>query len=159
MSHPPPPRREPPLIVGWKEYVALPEWGIGRLKAKIDTGARSCALHAEHIEPLPAVGTGPERLRLGLSLSRRRPDELLWVEAPVVRYKAVKNTSGARQLRPFVRMRIALGGREIETELGIANRERMLFRLILGRKFLEGTFLVDVGRRYACGRPASGTRS
>lgn len=144
------------MRIGWKELVDLPQWGIRELKAKIDTGARSCALHAVLIEPLHEGadrGGDPKRLRLALSPWRRAPEELVWIEVPVTRYKTVKNSGGQLERRPFVRTRIRLGNREIEAEIGITNRARMLFRIILGRKFLERRFMVDVAAKYLHGRP------
>ena len=146
-------------VVGWKEVVALPEWGIPRLKAKIDTGARSCALHARILERVPPASPGEsERLRLALSVSRHEPERIVCIEVPVTCYKSVRNTGGILEVRPFVRTRIRLGDQEFETEMGIADRARMLFRIILGRKFLEGRFAVDVSAKYQQGRNPGGKR-
>jgi hypothetical protein len=146
-------------VIGWKEFVALPEWGIWRLKAKIDTGARSCALHAHILERMPPENPGEaERLRLALSLSRHDPERVVCIEVPVTCYKSVRNTGGIVEVRPFVRTRIRLGDKEFETEMGIADRERMLFRIILGRKFLEGRFGVDVSAKYLQSRNPGGKR-
>jgi hypothetical protein len=139
-----------PVLIGWKEYVALPEWGIRRLKAKIDTGARTSAVDAAsyEIRETPAGYVAVLRLRL----SHRHPDRVLTVTAPVLRMVEVCNTGGLRERRPLVQTMLALGPVVKRVQLTVACRAEMRFRLILGRKALEGDFVVDVSRKYLCKR-------
>jgi len=143
-----------PVLIGWKEYVALPEWGIRRLKAKIDTGARTSAVDAETYE----IHETPAGLvaRLRLRLSHRHPERVLVVEAPVLRMVCVRNTSGRRERRPLVATSLCLGSVTRRIELTVAGRSSMRFRLILGRKALESSFVVDVSRKYLCKRMKDG---
>jgi hypothetical protein len=140
-----------PVVVGWKEYVGLPEWGIRRLKAKIDTGARTSAIDAATYE----VRETPAGLVvwMRLPLSHRHPERLAAVQAPVVRMLTVCNSGGVREQRPLVETALRLGPVTRRIYLTVTRRSGMLFRLILGRKALEGDFLVDVSQKYLCHRP------
>jgi hypothetical protein len=140
-------------VVGWREYVELPDWGVSGVLAKIDTGARTSALHVEDIS---LVGENRVRFRVVLSLkddSRRVP-----VEAEIVRKVSVRSSFGGSQERYVVATRLRLGPVEKPIELGLVCRKRMLCRMLLGRASLEGRFLVDPSRRYTLGRPRRGRR-
>jgi hypothetical protein len=136
-----------PLVVGWKEYVRLPELGVSRLKAKIDTGARTSALDVQGYELREEPGRGMIAL-LRLALSRRHPERLTVVTAPVRRLVVVSNSGGAREERPLIETVLQLGPVRKRITLTVANRAGMRFRMLLGRKALEGDFLVDVSRKY-----------
>lgn len=126
------------LIVGWHERVALPTWGVSAIRAKIDTGARSSALHVDNIVPLPG-----QRVRFDLIASesgRRRH-----IDAAVVRTAHVRSSSGHGATRFFVRTRVRLGTIEREVELSLVDRSEMRFRMLLGRTALSGV-LVDPTR-------------
>jgi len=133
--------RELPLI-GWNEYVELPEWGIRRLRAKVDTGARSSALHVEQIELLPR-----NRVRFSVVLHRKKKDRRVAVEAHVVRRARVRSSNGRYSQRLFVRTRLRLGSVEQDIELSLVDRGKMIHRMLLGRTALEGRFLIDVSHR------------
>jgi hypothetical protein len=133
----------PPLVVGWREYVDLPEWGIKHVRAKIDTGARTSAIHVAAIEEL-----GEDRVRFEVVVRERPERRTRWVEADLVRQSVVKPSSGERQERPVVRTRIRIGGREHEAELSLVCRAGMLCRMLVGRTALEGAFVVDPGRTH-----------
>lgn len=148
----PTPRR--PLTVGWSEYVSLPEWGVEYLHAKIDTGARTSALHVENIEPV-----GEDRVRFDIVLSRRHPDRRRTVEAEVVKRAPVRNSTGAMRKRWFVRTRLRLGPVEKEILVSLVSRDRMVFRMLLGREALGEDFLVNSGARRLVGeRPPCRSR-
>jgi hypothetical protein len=136
-----------PLVIGWKEYVALPEWNVRRLRVKIDTGARTSSLDAAGYElhEVPGVGTVA---RLRLNLSRKHPDRQVTVEAPVLKMTVVRNTGGLREERPVIETTVCLGPLRKRIRLTVANRTGMLFRMILGREALAEDFLVDVGKKY-----------
>lgn len=142
---PPPP---PTITVGWREFVALPEWGIRRIRAKIDTGARTSALHVDNIEPLPG-----DRVRFHVILHRHHPHRRVQVEADRVRIARVKPSSGRVQERCVVATRVRLGPVEQVIELGLVCRQQMLCRMLVGRTALEGRFIVDPSARYLLGRP------
>ena len=134
---------DPPLVVGWREFVDLPEWGIDGVRAKIDTGARTSAIHVAAIEHM-----GDDRVRFEVVIRERPTRETRWVEAELVRESVVKPSSGEAQSRPVVLTRISIGGREHEAELSLVCRAGMLCRMLVGRKALEGTFVVDPGRTH-----------
>ena len=128
--------------IGWAEYIDYPEWGIDGVKAKIDTGARSSALHVENIEDL-----GDGRVEFDVIYSRRKPFKRKRVIAPVVKWARVRSSTGHFQKRCFVMARIRVGDEELDVEVSLVSRDKMLFRMLLGRKALEKRFLVDVSRR------------
>jgi hypothetical protein len=136
-----------PLVIGWAEYVAIPEWQIGRLRAKMDTGARTSALHVENIRE---VGHG--RVRFDVRLHRRNLQRRVTVEAPIKRRGRVRPSSGDSQTRIFVSASVRIGPLEQEIELSLVDRERMLFRMLIGRSALAHRFLVDVSKRYLVSR-------
>lgn len=136
-----------PLVIGWKEYVDFPDWNIGRVKVKIDTGARTSALDAVGYE-LREEGEGGLVAELRLALDRRRPERLTVVRTPVLQMVVVSNSSGIRERRPLIETTIRLGPVSKRVLVTVANRSGMLFRMILGRKALEHDFIVDVSKKY-----------
>ena len=135
-------------IIGWRELVHLPEWGVHGIWAKADTGARSSAIDVNHVEELPG-----DRVRFEVVASRKDDGVHQWVEAPIARRSRVRSSLGDAHHRIFVHAVLELAGRQVETELGLVSRESMISRLLIGRRTLEGIFLVDSGRRYLHGRP------
>ncbi|MCB1226328.1 MAG: ATP-dependent zinc protease [Verrucomicrobiales bacterium] len=128
--------------IGWAEYVDYPEWDISAVKAKIDTGARTSALHVENLEILPG-----DLVRFDVVCGRRRPFTRQTVTTPIVKWARVRSSSGHYQKRCFVNALLRLGGEEFTAELSLVSREKMLFRMLLGRKALQHRFLVDVSKR------------
>lgn len=139
-----------PLLIGWKEYVAFPEWNIRRLRAKIDTGACSSALDVVNYELIESSGLTIARIRL--LLNRRRPERLRIVDAPVLRLTRVTCSNGVCEQRPVVLALIRLGPIEKRIRLTLTNRARLRHRLLLGREALNETFIVDTARSYLMGR-------
>ena len=138
-----------PLVIGVTEYVDIPEWRILRLRAKIDTGARSSALHVENIRELAG-----DRVRFDVRLSRSQSDRRVTVEARVARRGHVRPSSGELEARIFVAVRVRIGPVEREIELSLVDRGRMIFRMLIGRRALAQAFLVDPGRRYLLRKPS-----
>lgn len=135
-------------LIGWNEYVDLPDWEISGLRAKVDTGARSSALHVENIELLPR-----NRVRFDVILSRRKRHRRVHVKTRVSRRGRVRSSTGHYETRIFVNARVRIGPVERDVELSLVDRERMIFRMLLGRTALAGAFLVDVGRDRLLTRP------
>jgi hypothetical protein len=129
-----------PLRIGWSEPVDLPEWGIRGLRAKVDTGARTSALHVENVEERPRG-----RVRFEVVLDRRREGRVR-VEARVRRRARVRSSTGQWTTRTFVATRLELGPLARDIEIGLVDREQMIHRMLLGRAALAGC-LVDPGRR------------
>jgi hypothetical protein len=143
----PEPSAPTPLLIGWKERLDFPEWGLRRVRVKVDTGACTSALGASRCELLDAPGGG-RVARLHLALNRRRPDRLAVVETPVLRTVWVSNSGGVREERPVVEAEVRLGPVRKRIRLTVTRREGMRFPMLLGREALAGCFLVDVSRKY-----------
>lgn len=134
--------RQEPVVIGWTELVDLPEWGIERLRAKVDTGARTSALHVENVEELPRGF-----VRFDVVLHREKRDRRIRVRAKISRRGRVRSSTGHQTQRLFVETVLRLGPVERRVELSLVDREKMIHRMLLGRAALTGPFLVDVDRR------------
>jgi hypothetical protein len=142
------------LLIGRKERLDFPEWGLLHVRVKVDTGAWSSALDVTGYE-LEHVGPGAMvRLRLNVDHYRSRRREAygeergIDVRAPVVAMAAVRNSGGQQEVRPVVEALVRLGPVEKRIRLTLTNRSSMRCRMILGRQALAGSFLVDVGSKY-----------
>jgi hypothetical protein len=142
--------------IGWREWIALPELGIDWIKVKVDTGARSSALHASQLEPFVRDGEDWVRFRVH-PIQRTRVGEIEAV-APVVDRRKVRSSSGKASWRPVIETTIAWREHRWSIELTLANRDSMGFRMLLGRQAFRGRFLVDAGRSYFGGRPPRAAR-
>ncbi len=135
-----------PFLIGWKEYVDFPAWGIRRVKVKIDTGARTSALGVLGYELLDE---GSQRLvQMRIAPYRKHPARVFVVRAPVQRMSVVTNSGGTREERPVIETEIRLGPVLKRIFFTVTHRPGLLFAALLGRKALEGDFLVDVSRKY-----------
>jgi hypothetical protein len=140
-----------PPIMGWREWLELPDLGIRRVKAKVDTGARSSSLHAESIELLQVRGQVAVRfVVLPLQRSRLKP---VACQMPLYDERYVKSSNGSRELRPVIRAAVAWGGLSWEVDITLTSRDLMGFRMLLGREAIRRRFLVDTGRSYFGGKP------
>ena len=146
---------EKPLMLGWREWVALPGLGIDRIKAKLDTGARSATLHAAWLETYEQAGQ--LRLRFGVR-PRRRRERVIACDAPVHDRRAVTDSGGHREKRYVIRAAVRLAGEAREIEITLTNRDTMLFPMLLGRTALRGWATVDPAASYTLGRPWRKTR-
>lgn len=138
-------------VVGWREWLALPGMGIERIKAKVDTGARTSALHAFGLERFEREGT--PMVRFEAHPLQRDTSVVVPVEARLVERRTVRSSSGSESLRPVIETTAELMGRRWEIELTLVRRDPMGFRMLLGRQALRGRFLVDPGRSYLAGEP------
>jgi hypothetical protein len=139
-----------PLTIGWREWLALPELGIGTIKAKLDTGARTSSLSVVAAEPFERDG----RLHVRFSVRpRRRGGRTVACEAPVVDRRPVTDSGGHTRERWFIRTGIVLAGRHFETDINLTDRRAMLFPLLLGRSALGGRFRIDPTLSYTAPKP------
>lgn len=155
MQGTPEPHRHDPVLIGWKEYVSLPDLGIRQLKAKVDTGARTSSLHVASIRTLAELGDGCADLEVVLAPDRRRPDRLVTTVVRQLARIQVTDSGGHRQVRPVIETTLVLGPITKRIRVTLADRATMLFRMILGRKTLEGDFVVDVAQKYLHSSPLS----
>ena len=138
--------REDPVVIGWTEMVDLPDWGVRRLRAKVDTGARTSALHVENIEELSRGF-----VRFDVVLHRKKRDRRIHVKAKVTRRGRVRSSTGHQTTRLFVETTLRLGPIEKRVEVSLVDREKMIHRMLLGREALSGPIRVDVNRRMVLG--------
>jgi ribosomal protein S6--L-glutamate ligase len=130
-----------PLILGWQEWIALPDLGLPALKAKIDTGAKTSALHTHSIEP---YGSGKRPMvRFSVRPSPQSASIEIEASAPVIDRREVRSSNGERELRYVIVTRLKLGDRQWPIEVTLTNRERMTYRMLLGRQAIQPDMLVD----------------
>ena len=139
------------VVLGWREWVALPDLGIDRLRAKVDTGARSSALHVDAHWRLVERGTPWVGFRLHVG---RRDPHAVEAFAPVHDERDVVDSGGHRSRRIFLRTTLSLAGHARAIELNLCDRRGMLFPMLLGRSALDGWCTVDPAHSFLHGRPA-----
>jgi hypothetical protein len=136
--------------IGWREWLALPELGVPAIKAKMDTGARTSALHVANLEPF--VDNDQRKVRFVLHpLRRNRRIELVCV-ADVVDARVVSDSGGHREKRLVIVTPVRLGDRQWPIEITLTNREEMLFRMLLGRTAMANRFTVNPAKSFCEGR-------
>jgi hypothetical protein len=141
---------QPTRIIGWKEWIQLPDLGIPAVKAKIDTGARTSALHVFNLEEFDEDGR--QMVRFDIHPLQRRKDIKRFCEAPVLEKRRVKDSGGHIEQRVVIRTTAVMGDVSWPIDITLTNRDLMLFRMLLGRKALENRFLLNPGRSYLTGR-------
>lgn len=124
------------LLVGWEEWVALPALGLPALMAKTDTGAKTSALHAFNIQPFGSADN--PKVRFGIHPFPNEPEAEVFCSAPVVGRREVTSSNGQSELRYVIKTPVQLGDRTWDIEVTLTNRENMAYRMLLGRKALEG---------------------
>lgn len=149
-------KTEPRIWAGWREWVALPEFGIERIKAKIDTGASTSSIHAIHIRRFHAAGR--DRVAFEIHPLQRRTDVTVACVADVLDERFVTSSSGHRDKRLVVRTLLRIAEHSWPIELTLANRDTMGFRMLLGRAAMQGRLLVDPSASYLSNKhPVAGT--
>ncbi|MEL7499850.1 MAG: RimK/LysX family protein [Planctomycetota bacterium] len=138
-------------VIGWREWVKLPDLGIKRIKAKVDTGARSSAIYAYDLNEFSRDGDGWVRFKI--HPQQRSTKEVIVAESKILEYRLVKNTGGKSTRRPVIITNITLLDSTWQVELTLANRDEMGFRMLLGREAFRGRYLVDAGGSYYGGKP------
>jgi hypothetical protein len=138
------------LLIGWREWLALPELGIQHIKAKIDTGARTSALHAFYVDPF--TSRGGQWVRFGIHPLQRDSETVVECESPVKDHRAVTDSGGHQEHRYVIESTLSLGARKWPVEITLTNRDSMKFRMLIGRTALRGNFLVDSASSYRFGK-------
>ena len=137
-------------VIGWREWVGLPELGIKHIKVKVDSGARSSSLHAIDLKTFDRDGV--QWVRFKVHPLQRSKDQTVDVEAVVLEFRSVRSSSGIAKIRPVIVTNVELLGTIWPVELTLASRDEMGFRMLLGREAFRGRFLVDGGKSYYGGR-------
>lgn len=136
-------------IIGWREWLALPELQVPAIKAKIDTGARTSALHAFFVEPF--TKDGRQMVRFGVHPLQKRLDVEIFCEAPVKDFREVSDSGGHREMRYVIETTILIGDLPRQIEMTLTNRDNMKFRMLLGRTAMEGLQVIP-DQSYLTGR-------
>ena len=138
-------------MVGWKEWAALPGLGIPALRVKVDTGARTSALHTFAQERFRR--DGKKMVRFGVHPRQGRTDQEVWAEAEIVDERVVTDSGGHRQKRIVIVTPIVLGGNTWDIEVTLTNRDRLQFRMLLGRTAMDGRLVVVPDMAYVNPKP------
>ncbi len=139
------PRKRKPCI-GWREWVDFPDFEVENINAKIDTGAKSSAIHAFHIRE--TMIDGEEHVEFYLHPVQRRKYPEIFCRAPIADRRTIRSSNGQEEERYVIETRLRLGDRTWKIELTLTNRDAMGFRLLLGRDALRRKFLIDPGASY-----------
>ena len=136
--------------IGWREWVSLPDLGIEHIKAKIDTGARTSALHAFSVRAFTKQGKRMVRFRI--HPYQRHKEIVVECVAPVLDKRWVTDSGGHREQRYVIESSVKLGEQVWPIELTLTNRESMKFRMLLGRTAMKDRLIVNPGRSYLVGK-------
>jgi hypothetical protein len=139
-------------VIGWREWVQLPELGVIEMKVKVDTGADNSSLHAFNLQRFERDGTEYVRFEIHPKQRSRKPS--ITCEAPLAMEKKVKNPGGRSELRPVIRTKVVVAGIELDALVNLTSRDEMGFRMLLGRRAMRSRFVVDPGRSYLGPRPS-----
>ncbi|QHI70873.1 ATP-dependent zinc protease [Tichowtungia aerotolerans] len=138
------------MTLGWREWCALPELGIPAIKAKVDTGAKTSALHTFGVEPFSQNGVDCVRFRV--HPLQRNEQVVCECVAPVKDERVVSDSGGHRELRYIIETTVSIGDKSWPIEMSLTNRDTMRFRMLLGRRAMEEKVLVDPVASYLTGR-------
>ncbi len=136
--------------IGWREWLGLPSLGVERIKAKVDTGARTSSLHAFEMESFELEGE--PWIRFSIHPHQRSDRDEVRVEAPLHDRRTVRPSTGRAQERPVIKIPAILGGVTWDIEVTLVRRDMMGFRMLLGRQAIRGRFVIDPGRSYLMGK-------
>lgn len=144
-------------VIGWREWVSLPDLGVRWVKAKVDTGARSSSLHAFDLEIRRVRGR--EIVHFSIHPLQRTSAKTVRTHAEVLEYREIRSSSGQTSTRPVIVTPVSVCGESWPIELTLANRDEMGFRMLLGRQAVRGRMVVDPGASFYGARPPKTKRS
>lgn len=146
----------PSKTIGWREWLTLPDLGVEAVKAKIDTGARTSSLHASHIRKFER--DGKTWVRFDVHPLQKNSRICVHAEAEVLEFREIRSSSGHLDRRPVVVTTVTWNGESWPVEMTLSSRDKMGFRMLLGREAIRGRFAVDAGVSWYGGKPAASVR-
>ena len=142
-------------IIGWREWVRLPDIGIKRLKAKIDTGARSSSLHAYDLE-IEDVADG-QQVKFKVQPLQKNRERVIEASMPISEFREIRSSNGQTTTRPVIRTQLVISGCSYDIDITLFNRSKMGFRMLIGREALAGRFTVDSAQSFCGWKPKKKT--
>jgi len=136
--------------LGWREWARLPDLGLPWMKAKMDTGARTSALHAFDIKIFEKKKK--KYVRFKVHPRQRNTEKTIEVEAELVDQRHVRSSGGRRSYRPVIRTTLELSGKRLTIEMTLICREKLKYRMLIGREALRDTFVIDAGQSFRSGQ-------
>lgn len=140
------------IILGSEEWCSLPELGIPAIKARVDSGAKTSALHAVNIAPF--IKDGENWVRFDINPIQKNEKTIIHCEAKLIDKRIVKSSSGYREQRFVIQTHLEIGNEIWAIEMTLTNRDSMGFRMLLGREAMSGRTLVDPEEKYVLGQPS-----
>lgn len=147
---------ESPAVLGWREWITLPDLEVPWVKAKLDTGARSSSLHAVDLTYHKAGGC--DYVEFSVRPWQRSNADSVRCKAPLRGYRQVQSSSGHKEDRPLIVTTLRLHDLQVQAELTLTDRRQMGFRMLVGREAIRGVALVDPGKSFYSGRPPLAVR-
>lgn len=143
-------KTRPLTMVGWREWVGLPQLGIGKIKTKVDSGAKTSALHAFHITPFKR--NEEHYIRFKIHPIQKSDEPVVETVAKIIDIRWITDSGGHRERRYVIETILKLGEEEWPIELTLTNRDTMNFRMLLGRSAMKKRLMVNPGRSFLCGK-------
>jgi ribosomal protein S6--L-glutamate ligase len=140
------------ITIGAREWCSLPELGIDLIRAKIDSGAKTTALHADNLEKF--TKDNEKWVRFSLKpLKRLKPDHVITCEAKLLEKRVIKSSNGTKEERNVIETVLLLGNESYPIEITLTNRDLMGFNMLLGREAMTGRNIIDCELKYNLGKP------